>query len=68
MNGLLAGTAREERAAARALFRTGGYILTAPEVRGPVDVPSNVHSQSGRVEFRQSLVGTIARCFCAAIC
>ena len=38
---------------ASSLFRTGGYILTAPEVRGPVDVPSNVHSQSGRVELRR---------------
>jgi outer membrane receptor protein involved in Fe transport len=41
--------------AASSLFRTGGYILTAPEFRGPVDVPSNVHSQSGRVELRRSL-------------
>jgi len=43
--------------AASSLFRTGGYILTAPEFRGPVDVPSNVHSQSGRVELRRA-VGT----------
>jgi outer membrane receptor protein involved in Fe transport len=43
--------------AASSLFRTGGYILTAPQFRGPVDVPSNVHSQSGRVELRRS-VGT----------
>ncbi|HWW98104.1 MAG TPA: TonB-dependent receptor [Edaphobacter sp.] len=42
---------------ASSLFRTGGYILTAPEFRGPVDVPSNVHSQSGRVELRR-IVGT----------
>ncbi len=41
--------------AASSLFRTGGYILTAPEFRGSVDVPSNVHSQSGRVELRRSL-------------
>jgi outer membrane receptor protein involved in Fe transport len=40
---------------ASSLFRTGGYILTAPEFRGPVDVPSNVHSQSGRVELRRRL-------------
>jgi outer membrane receptor protein involved in Fe transport len=39
--------------AASSLFRTGGYILTAPEFRGPVDVASNVHSQSGRVELRR---------------
>ena len=31
--------------------------MTAPEVRGPVDVPSNVHSQSGRVEFRRDVGG-----------
>ena len=43
--------------AASSLFRTSGYILTAPEVRGPVDVPSNVHSESGRVELRR-VVGT----------
>ena len=41
--------------AASSLFRTGGYILTAPEFRGPVDVPSNVHSQSGRLELRRAL-------------
>ncbi len=41
--------------AASSLFRTDGYILTAPELRGPVDVPSNVHSQSGRVELRRAL-------------
>jgi outer membrane receptor protein involved in Fe transport len=40
---------------ASSLFRTGGYILTAPQFRGPVDIPSNVHSQSGRVELRRSL-------------
>ena len=37
------------------MFGTGGYILTAPQFRGPVDIPSNVHSQSGRVELRRSL-------------
>jgi outer membrane receptor protein involved in Fe transport len=40
---------------ATSLFGTGGYILTAPQFRGPVDIPSNVHSQSGRVELRRSL-------------
>jgi len=40
---------------AATLFRTDGYILTAPEVRGPVDVAANVHSQSGRVELRRAL-------------
>src|SRR5580698_7975812 len=41
--------------AASSLFRTDGYILTAPELRGPVDVASNVHSESGRVELRHVL-------------
>ncbi len=39
------------------MFRTGGYILTAPEVRGPVDIPANVHSQGGRLEFRHGIAG-----------
>ncbi len=55
VDGLLtAGTKGWSGLAATSLFRTGGYILTAPEVRGPVDVPSNVHSQSGRVELRRA--------------
>jgi outer membrane receptor protein involved in Fe transport len=54
VDGLLTAGARGwSGLAASSLFRTGGYILTAPEVRGPVDVPSNVHSQSGRVELRR---------------
>jgi outer membrane receptor protein involved in Fe transport len=53
VNGLLTGDLRHTQAlAATTLFRTGGYILIAPGLRGPVDIPSNVHSQSGRVEFR----------------
>ena len=28
---------------------TDGYILVAPEQRGPVDINSNVHAQNGRV-------------------
>jgi len=31
---------------------TGGYIATAPAIRGTVDVPSNVTSESGRLELR----------------
>jgi outer membrane receptor protein involved in Fe transport len=55
-DGLLSGAAGGwSGLAASSLFRTGGYILTAPEFRGPVDVPSNVHSQDGRVELRRSL-------------
>lgn len=56
VNGLLSGGGRRwSGLGAVTAFRTDGYILTAPEFRGPVDVPSNVHSQSGRVEFRRSL-------------
>src|ERR1700722_15322966 len=55
VDGLLsAGTRGGSGLAASSLFRTGGYVLTAPEVRGPVDVPSKVHSQSGRVELRRT--------------
>jgi len=52
-DGLLVGGLRKlSGLGAVSLFRTDGYILTAPEFRGPVDVPSDVHSQSGRVEVR----------------
>jgi outer membrane receptor protein involved in Fe transport len=55
-SGLLAGTSRGWGIlGATTLFRTGGYILTAPEARGPVDIPANVHSQSGRLELRHDL-------------
>jgi outer membrane receptor protein involved in Fe transport len=50
---LTAGSRGWSGLAASSLFRTGGYILTAPEVRGPIDVPSNVHSQNGRLELRR---------------
>ncbi len=36
-------------------FRTDGYITTAPAVRGPVDIPSNVHFENGRVELDRAL-------------
>jgi len=56
VNGLLAGTAKGwSSLGAATLFRTDGYILTAPESRGPVDVASNVHSQSGRFEVRHGI-------------
>jgi outer membrane receptor protein involved in Fe transport len=56
LNGLLTGgEGRWSGLGAATFFRTDGYIVTAPEVRGPVDVPSNVHSQSGRVEFRREV-------------
>jgi outer membrane receptor protein involved in Fe transport len=56
VDGLLtAGERGWSGSAAASLFRTNGYILTAPEFRGPVDVASNVHSQSGRVELRRGV-------------
>jgi outer membrane receptor protein involved in Fe transport len=55
-DGLLSAVARGwSGLAASSLFWTGGYILTAPEFRGPVDVPSNVDSQSGRIEVRREI-------------
>ncbi|ADV83235.1 TonB-dependent receptor [Terriglobus saanensis] len=39
--------------AAGSIFRTDGYILTAPEARGLVDIASGVDSESGRVEVRR---------------
>ena len=54
---LVGGLRRWSGLGAVSLFRTGGYILTAPEFRGPVDVPSDVHSQSGRVEVRRQIGG-----------
>jgi outer membrane receptor protein involved in Fe transport len=56
LNGLISGTAKGwSGLAATSLFRTGGYILITPESRGAVDVPSNVHSQSGRIEIHHGL-------------
>jgi outer membrane receptor protein involved in Fe transport len=50
---LLLTTANSHLAALGAFsaLTTGGYITTAPAVRGLVDVPSNVTSQSGRLAF-----------------
>ena len=54
LNGLLTGAKHKWAGlAAATLFRTDGYIVTAPGVRGPVDVAANAHSQSGRVELRR---------------
>ncbi len=52
VNALFTGDLGHSQAlAATTLFRTAGYILIAPGLRGPVDIPSDVHSQSGRVEL-----------------
>jgi outer membrane receptor protein involved in Fe transport len=37
---------------------TDGYTLIAPDLRGPVDIPSNVHAQNGRVEIDRSFLAT----------
>jgi outer membrane receptor protein involved in Fe transport len=56
INGLLtAGGEGWSELGAVTLFRTDGYILTAPAVRGSIDTASNVHSQSVRVELRRTL-------------
>ncbi len=47
---LLSGTKRGwSGLATGGVLLTNGYILVAPEQRGPVDVKSNVHAQNGRV-------------------
>ncbi|HSY36334.1 MAG TPA: TonB-dependent receptor [Acidobacteriaceae bacterium] len=49
-NGLVSGAMRRmAMLAAYSGLRTDGYIPTAPEFRGTVDVPANVHAESGRV-------------------
>ena len=35
-------------------LRTGGYILVAPAVRGPVDTAANVHYQNGELDGRRT--------------
>jgi outer membrane receptor protein involved in Fe transport len=39
-------------------FRTAGYIVTAPSVAGPVDVPANVHYQAVRSETDRIFANT----------
>ncbi|HWZ12003.1 MAG TPA: TonB-dependent receptor, partial [Acidobacteriaceae bacterium] len=58
-DGLWTGSAHKFSAlVAASILRTDGYILVAPSQRGPVDIPSNVHYQSGRVELVQALAPT----------
>ena len=53
--GLLSGTTRRGSGSGWSGLATGGvvltdgYILVAPEQRGPVDIDSNLHAQNGRV-------------------
>jgi outer membrane receptor protein involved in Fe transport len=44
--------------AAGTFLTTGGYIPIAPSVRGPIDVPANVTSQSARLELHHRLTAT----------
>jgi outer membrane receptor protein involved in Fe transport len=37
---------------------TDGYTLVAPAVRGPVDIPSDVQAQNGRVEVDRGFLST----------
>lgn len=45
---------------ALSVLSTGGYITTAPAARGLIDVPSNVVSESARVELTTTLARTKA--------
>lgn len=49
---LSSSTKRLAMLAAGTALATGGYIPTAPQFRGAVDIPANVASQAGRVELR----------------
>jgi outer membrane receptor protein involved in Fe transport len=40
------------------LLRTDGFITTAPDERGSVDIPSNVHAQNGLVEIDREFLST----------
>ena len=40
------------------LIATDGYTLIAPDQRGPIDQPSNVHAQNGLAEIERSLPGS----------
>lgn len=37
------------------IIATDGYILVAPEYRGPIDQPSNVHAQNGLLEIDRNI-------------
>lgn len=36
------------------ILNTDGYILVAPDARGPIDAPYDMHSQDGRVDLERS--------------
>jgi outer membrane receptor protein involved in Fe transport len=39
------------------VIATDGYTLIAPDLRGPIDQPSNVHAQNGFADIEHSLSG-----------
>jgi outer membrane receptor protein involved in Fe transport len=41
--------------ASAGLIATDGYTLVAPNLRGPIDQPSNVHAQNGLVDVERAL-------------
>ena len=43
--------------ASAGLIATDGYTLIAPDLRGPIDQPSNVHAQNGLAEIDRTLPG-----------
>ncbi len=64
LNGLVTQSRQGWNAlAASSAFRTGGYILTAPALRGVVDTPANVHSENGRIEIHHGLPTTSTTVF-----
>jgi outer membrane receptor protein involved in Fe transport len=45
------------------ILRTDGYILVAPQDRGPVDVAANSHAENGRLEIDRALSNGSGRLF-----
>jgi outer membrane receptor protein involved in Fe transport len=56
-NGLLASAKRGPWAGllAAGILSTDGYTLVAPDLRGPVDRPSNVHAQNGLIDVEREI-------------
>src|SRR5215470_3753809 len=56
-NGLLASLKRGPWGAllSGGILGTSGYTLVAPEFRGPIDQPNNVHSQNGIVDLERTI-------------
>jgi outer membrane receptor protein involved in Fe transport len=56
-NGILGSLKRGPWAGllAAGILSTDGYTLVAPDLRGPVDQPSNVHAQNGIVDLERTI-------------